>query len=230
MSALPRRVKTLLTVLWAVFLCSGPAIWAWCLFSHWPPDYSDGPDPLVDYLDWVQTIAGFSAIGLVFWRWRRAILPATTWVLTYLLINSSVGYWVSDAGFLYYIYPRAAYVRSHCQPMDFAQDGKTYQLGMCNLSIDKTGQIDFDFVYDTSGDTGRFDKLNGTDRRVFVNTVRKYFNNDPNEAFEVTNFTSACYGGDFYQLGFDDGDSGGFEPVYGRVPADPKNPYPRMFW
>jgi hypothetical protein len=222
-----RRLGRLFTWGWVAYCLSGPLIWTWSLLSHWPPDYSGRPDPMLTYLDWHETITGLSAVGLLFWRWRLAIPAAVAYGLVYMLLYTSVGDWVNDVGFAYYIYPKDRFLQTHCHPIEFRQDGKTYRLGLCNLSFTADGQSGFDFVYDTSGDVNRFHDLSQGEKLDFVHAVRAFVHDDPNEIFEISDFHSTSLCCDFYDLYFDDTDSEGFEPVYGPPPNNPQNPYPR---
>ncbi len=152
-------------------------------------------------------------------------------LLDYSLVFSPLPDALQLEGFADFIRPESAYVQKHCPPINFVQDGKTYSFGICDLVMDSSGQIDdFSFVYDTSHDVGNYARLSGTDKIVFINVVRKYFSDDPNEQFENADFTATRYYHDFFEIVFDDANAEGFVRDFGMPPENPKNPYPPMYW
>ncbi len=170
-----------------------------------------------------------SSIFLLFRAPLKAILPALLLLLDGQLIFSPLNDRLEVKSFADFAKPTAAYVEKYCAPMDFVQDGKTYTLGICNLIIDHKGLVDFDLIYDTSGDIGNYDRLSPADKYTFVEAMRKYFNDDPNEDFEIADFTAPRYYGEFFWPTFDGFDTEGFRKAYGPPPKNSKGNYPFVF-
>jgi len=162
-------------------------------------------------------------------RPRKMILPAAILLAPLVMIMLSGP--LKDAALALYIWPEASFVKKHCAPIKFVQDGRSYKFGVCDMKMDSTGQIaDFSFVYDTSGDIGKFGQLSKNDEIAFIDVVRQFFRDDPNEQFENADFTASSYGSDFYAISFQDANAEGFVKIVGVPPANRNNPYPPMFW
>lgn len=67
------------------------------------------------------------------------------------------------------------------------------------------------------------------DRKVFAATVRKYYNDDPNDGFEYANFVARRFYENFYEVTFDESETEGFMATYGRPSKNPKSPYSPFF-
>lgn len=231
-SALNARLRMLLTALWGLFLVYGPVALFICVWFRWP--FLALNRNLLAYIGYPALASWLCAlvtvIVLLFRAPLKAILPALIFLLNWSLTFSPLNALLEVKGFATYSTPTAAYVEKHCAPMEFVQDGKTYTLGICNLIIDHKGLVDFDLIYDTSGDIGNYNSLNPTDKYTFAEAMRKYFNDDPNEDFEIGDFTAPRYYGDFYMPSFDDEyDTEGFRKAYGPPPKNPKGNYPFVF-
>ncbi len=227
-----RRLVKLLTWVWAVFLWYGPmAVFLACRFN-W--QLSQG-SVLLAWVYWPGVISAIAALGtgfmLVFDMPRRAIVPFLLFSASATLIFSPLGDILTVKSFADHSKPEAAYVKKHCAPVDFVQDGKTYWFGACDLKLDATGQIaDLTFYYDTSGDLKNYDSLSKADKQIFAAAVREHFNDDPNEPFEHAYFTAIHFYRNFYDIDFIDEDAGGFTSDFGPPPENSKNPYSPLFW
>lgn len=91
------------------------------------------------------------------------------------------------------------------------------------------GSADFSYIYDTSGDVDNYNNLSAANRAIFVQTVRKYFNDDPNEGFEYADFASRRYYQNFYSIMYNQAENEGFTAAYGRPPKNFKSPYEPFF-
>ncbi len=127
-------------------------------------------------------------------------------------------------------------VENYCHPVEFTQDGKTYRFGVCGyIWYNKDGQTDLgpDVVYDSSGDiaNGTYNFSNPgqafkPERKELVDVVRKFYNDDPEQTFENTDFEATSIYGNFYIVNFPDDEGGaGFTQTYGPPPYNKKNPY-----
>lgn len=221
-------------VLWMVFLGYGPAALFTTARFYWPLMAIN--KDLCAYIGMPAIASGFCALVtavmyLLLKAPRKMFLPALIFILDYSLVFSPLYDILNIEGFSAFINPEAAYVQKHCAPMDFVQDGKVYSLGICNLQMDSSGQIDdFSYIYDTSRDIINYNNLTKNNKIIFVNTVRKYFNDNPNEQFESADFTATQYYQNFFDVNFDDANAEGFYRDYGKPPENTKNPYPPMNW
>lgn len=228
-----QRSWRLFTVLWAVFLAYGPLAVFVLVRFHWPLQAIDRNIPIYLYDPLLASTiflipTAFFFIFRLSWKIIFPILIlAFDWTLTFGPLNTPLD--LTD--FAYFINPEAAYVQKHCSPIDFTQDGKKYLFGVCDLVMDSSGQTDdFSFVYDTSGDVGNYYTLSKNEKMIFVNVVRKYFDDDPNEQFENADFTATDYYKNFFEIDFDAANAEGFVRDFGRPPQNPRNPYPPMYW
>lgn len=229
--ALKSRLWKLLTILWVVFLVYGPV----CLFIagrfNW--QIMAVNRNILAYNLWPLAAswlcAPATAAVLLFRAPLKAILPAIIFLLSYALAFSSLGNTLEVKSFADFSKPEAAYVKKHCNPMNFVQDGKTYTLGICDLVINHNGLVDFNLIYDTSGDIGNFNNLSPTNQKTFAMAIRKSFNDDPNEDFEIADFTAPRYHRDFFWTDFDGSDTEGFRRAYGPPPKNSQSPYPFIF-
>jgi len=211
------RFWPMVEVSWLVFLCYGPVgffVMTW---------FGYGLVAINIYAVAVVVIpAILNSLGAVITAFiylfrapRKIALPVILTAMNYALLFSPLQQKLEIGGFAAYISPEPKFIRDHCGPISFVQDGKTYALGVCDLSPDD----DFTWIYDTSGDIANYDRLSPGNRKLFAMTLRKYFNNDPNDPFEGADFTADRYYGDFYEIIFDDADAEGFSRDYGL----PKN-------
>ncbi len=223
------RIVVLTVWVWAVFLWYGPVAIFLAIRFHW--QISEGS---VTWLYWPGVISALSAFGtglvLVFVTPWRMIVPFLLFTASAVIIFSSLGDFLFAKSFADYIKPEAAYVRKHCAPMDFVQDDMEYVFGICGLKLDGDGQMtDFDFIYDTSGDVENYASLPRNDKLIFVAAVRKYLNDDPNDAFEIADFTTTRFYRSFFYVAFDEANAEGFTRDFGMPPRNLKNPYPPIF-
>jgi len=228
----PYRVRGELKALWVVVLAYGPVALFLAVRFDWP--LGDLNENLGGYIADSALIIGalLFVVGLInlFKSFRWAVLLFAICLLDYLILYSPLRDDLDLASFESYIRSEPVYAKKHCAPINFNQDGRTYSLGFCHLVMAKDGTVDFDLVYDTSGDVGRYDQLTRTDKIIFANAVRRYFDDDPNEAFEYADFTGYHYDLDFYGVWFDDANAEGFTAAFGEPPADPRNRYKPIFW
>jgi hypothetical protein len=223
------RLVKLLSRVWAVFLWYGPVAIFVVERFHWQLSQI-----LLNYLFWPIVVSFLGALGtalaMIFVAPWRAIVPFLLFTAGAVMTFSPLGDILSVKSFADYIKPETVYVKKHCAPVDFVQDGKTYWFGACDLKLDNTGQVsDLTFYYDTSGDLENYDSLPVKDKQVFVSVVRKYFRDDPNEPFEHAYYTTTRFYRDFFDINFADEDAGGFTSDFGMPPKDPKNPYAPIF-
>jgi hypothetical protein len=216
---------------WMGFLLSSPALALVLAFFAWPE-----PLPNALFNSFLGYVA-FSFLVMLISLIRNPIgqiVPVIV-VAGAVSIMAELLPFVNWLGFQFCVYPMASYIKNHCNPVGFKQDGKTYFVGLCDMSIDpdSDGQIDFAFLYDTSGDIlndADAKALNHSlDRREWVNAIRAATNDDPNELFEFANFWTDRLYNSFYEVTFDDDQEQGFTKEYGPPPSNPKNPYPPMF-
>jgi len=213
------------------FLLSSPALALVLRFFAWPNVY---PDYVTD------SFFGYVAFSLLvmFIRLIRnpigQIVPVIV-VAGAVFIMAELAPFVSWLGFEFCVYPMASYIKNHCNPVGFKQDGKTYFVGLCDLHVypDNGGQLDFAFFYDTSGDIMNDEDAKAVnhsrDRREWVNAIRAATEDNPNEPFEIADFSAEKLYYNFYEVSFEDQNAEGFTKEYGPPPSNPKNPYPPMF-
>jgi len=136
------------------------------------------------------------------------------------------------AGFYAETFPTSRYVTQDCHPIAFQQAGRPYRFGVCDLILDPNGQMNFEgeIVYDTSGDTARYSETASRYPKAYVDAVRKFFHNDPNEAFDVADFQATPIFGSFYLVNFLPEDAAGFTADYGPPPSDKMNIFKPMFY
>lgn len=217
---------------WMGFLLSNEALWIVLSFFNWP--YSEPDDVLYAY------IAYFVLTVLVLLvRLCRDPLGQIVPLLIFILVSFFTAValpFVNLLGFEYCMYPEKRFIRNHCRPVSFEQDKKTYFVGLCDVRVypDSRGQLDFAFLYDTSGDVlnDEYAKYanHALDRREWVDAIRKGLNDNPNEPFEFTDFSAYWIDHDFYKVTFDpDANALGFTEEYGPPPYNPKNPYHSIF-
>jgi hypothetical protein len=135
------------------------------------------------------------------------------------------------AGFYAYTFPASRYAAQHCHPIEFLQAGKIYQFGVCDLYLDPDGQMSFEgeIIYDTSGDTEKYSETASRYPKAYVDAVRKFFHDDPNEAFDVADFQAAPIYGGFYMVNFIPENAAGFTGEYGPPPSDKMNIFKPIF-
>jgi hypothetical protein len=223
------RVKQRFRVLWWLFLVSSPLAFFVSGFFGWP-DQANRSIACANFYALFYYIILISVFlyKLVAKKTFIFSIPiglfSYAWLLYHGMFSALIG-----CGFGWYIHPEAVYVKQHCHPIPFKQDGKTYLLGLCNLQIDSDGQSQFSYIYDTSGDAANAtdfqNKTGRKDRIEFVNAIRSIFNDDPNEQFEFANFSTTHIYSKFYFVAFDESDAAGFTLEYGIPPLNCKNSY-----
>ncbi len=147
-----RDLKTLLTILWGVFLCYGPvALFVMARFGYsiLAENYALGA-----YLVYPSAVGGvcalITAVVYLFRAPQKMALPLFVFLLDFSLLFSPLQDIVEEKGFADFIKPEAAYVQKHCAPIDFVQDGKIHSFGVCDRIMDSSGQMaGFGFIYDT---------------------------------------------------------------------------------
>ncbi len=215
-----------------IFLASGPIIYFTDDFFYWLNETYFYLVILFLILYYLVLIAFFLIKLLKGKQFHRLIFLNLLFFT--IVLASNIPDYISGLGFRWYIHLESKYVKDHCHPVHFNQDGKTYRLGLCDLKIDKDGQSNFTFLYDTSGDAAMDidtqTKSGRRDRKEWVSAIRQIFNDDPNETFEIADFWVYHIDGDFYFVNFDDADAEGFIREYGLPPENPKNPYPSIFY
>jgi len=217
---------------WMGFLLSSPTLALVLAFFAWP-------EPLPNAL--FNSFLGYVAFSFLVMLIRLIrnpigqIVPVIV-VAGAVFIVAELLPFVNWLGFQFCVYPMASYIKNHCNPVGFKQDGKTYFVGLCDVHVDpdSEGQLYFAFLYDTSGDILNDEDAKAVnhslDRREWVNAIRAATKNNPNEPFEFADFSAENLDYNFYEVTFDDGeDAGGFTKEYGPPPFDPKNPYPSIF-
>ena len=223
-------------MLWIGFLLSGPVL---CIVVSFVIACTgncfcgDGSLPPISYAFWYAPPYYLALTGLTFWgffkSWRLAVTSSTTMVVSFLSVLLSLRMAIA-VGFLFHVLPERRFLERYCHPRSFVQDGKVYYLGMCDLQYyDKAGDTWFSYVYDTSKDIENDQKAkyaNRTkDRREFVNAIRAYVNDDPNNHFEFADFYARYIYGDLYEVEFNDATAQGFTNEYGPPPPNQRNPY-----
>ncbi len=166
---------------------------------------------------------------------KRKAIFAPLFILALIISEFSFGFvraFVVAMEFWTFNFPAATDVENYCHPVKFMQDGNIYKFGVCGDEVpDEDGQTGFgpEIVYDTSGDiaysTYSFSgdgQIFKPERKEFVDAVRKFYNDDPEEAFEVADFQTTPIYGHFYVVVTDDV-GGGFTDTYGPPPYDKKN-------
>lgn len=214
-----------------IFLASGPTVYFLDQFFDW-----------LNETYWYETVffvVCYFFVLIVFFldRWLNRkqfhLVTFSAVVFFTLALETNLPHFVYILGFRWYIHPAASYVKNHCHPIQFQQDKKTYLLGLCDLKIDETGQSNFIFLYDTSGDAAQDNDFQGQsgrrDRKEWVAAIRRIFNDDPNEIFEIADFYTIHIYGDFYWAAFDEASTEGFTKEYGPPPYNPRNLYENMF-
>jgi len=222
--------------IWIGFLLSGTVVYAIDLFVVWADGTVFADDSTADDIIGFEAIYFLSLACLLIWRLfvnrRAAIKPLLALTLTGAVIYFLTAP-IQKIAFEYYIYPEQKFLSKHCHPIPFQQDGRTFYLGVCDVVFVDGGQNDFSFVYDTSGDVANDeDEKESTHRRdriEWVNAMRRFFNDDPNEQFEIGAFYTREIYKNFYTVKFDDEFGEGFTLKYGPPPPNPKNPFPPIF-
>jgi hypothetical protein len=219
------------TFLWRLFLVYSPVGLFVGFRFRWPLSVmSDDLLPTIMYPALAGALCALIATVIYFiLKPQKILFPLLIFLADVGMIFSPVSDVLIAKGFADYIRPSSRYINDHCKPLNFSQDNKIFQFGICNLTHRQDGIQDFDFVYDSSGDIARYKELDSKDKKIFAETVRKYDNDDPASGFEYADFTAQQFYPNFYYVSFDESETEGFTATFGRPPKNPNNHYPPMF-